>query len=260
MGTVHEPTAMAVHLKVKARGNELSIGTGFHVGHSGEFFLVTAGHNLTGRNYETGEPLSANAATPDSLSVRHTWVSTLGQWTEVKMPLFDADGNAKWLEHPIGGAKVDVVALPVEDDHPGHATIYAWNLDGPILAELAVPDDVSIIGYPFGRQGGGGFAVWSRGTIATELDFDHDGLPMFLIDSRTRPGQSGSPVCWYSSHGLIPVKGGWRLNDGKNPPMTLMGVYSGRIDAQSDLGRVFTMSAIRDVLTGGKRASTTWVA
>ncbi len=250
---------MAVHLKMSARGNGLSVGSGLHVGYEGRFFLVTAGHNLTGRNYETGEPLSPTGATPDSVSVRHTWVNTLGQWTEVDMPLFDDHGNAKWLEHPTHAAKVDVIALPVGDDHPGHATICAWNLDGPTLAELTVPDDLSIIGYPFGIQGGSGFAVWSRGTIATELDFDHDGLPMFLVDGRTRPGQSGSPVVWYSSHGLIPVKGGWMLNDGKNPPMTLMGVYSGRINAQSDLGRVFTMCAIREVITAGKRAPATWV-
>jgi hypothetical protein len=58
--------------------------------------------------------------------------------------------------------------------------------------------------------------VWSRGTIATELDFDHDDLPMYLVDSRTREGQSGAPVIWYSSRGQIPAQGGLMLSDGKS--------------------------------------------
>jgi len=261
MGTVHEPTAHAVHLTMRARGNDLAIGTGFHVGYRGKFWLITAGHNFLGRDYLTGEVLSkTTGATPNTVGVRHTWVSTLGQWTEFAMPLFDREGCALWLEHPVHGRMVDVVALEVPDDRPQTATIYAWNLEQSGAAQLTVPDDVSIVGFPFGITGGSGFAVWSRGTVATELDFEHDGLPMFLVDSRTRRGQSGAPVFWYSSHGLIPVKGGWMLNDGKNPPMALLGLYSGRVSEQSDLGRVFTLESLREVIDGGVRSVETWIA
>lgn len=142
-----------------------------------------------------------------------------------------------------------MVALRL-DDWPGTATLYPLALEAPGLAHLTVSDDVSIVGYPLGITGGEGLPVWSRGTIATELDFDHDGLPMFLIDSRTRPGQSGAPVMWYSSHGMIPVEGGWQLNDGTAPPLTLLGIYSGRINDQSDLGMVFTLAAVGEVLSG----------
>jgi hypothetical protein len=164
-----------------------------------------------------------------------------------------------WLEHPTHGRKVDVVALEVPGDIPQAASINAWNLEQAGPAQLAIPDDVSIVGYPFGITGGSGFAIWSRGTVASELDFDHDKLPMFLIDSRTRRGQSGAPVFWYSSHGMVPVKGGWMLNDGKQPPMSLLGIYSGRINEQSDLGRVFRLSSIREILDGGVRATETWI-
>jgi hypothetical protein len=228
------------------------------VRHEGHLFLVTAGHNLHGRDYVTGQPLSDTGAVPKSVVVRHTWVQTLGQWTSYEMPLYDTDGRALWLEHPVHRRMVDVVALPVPGDWPQSATIFPWDLSWPPLAELAVPDDVSIIGYPFGLSGAEGFAIWSRGTVATELEFDHDGVPMFLVDSRTRTGQSGAPVFWYSSHGLVPVKGGWMLNDGKQPPMSPMGIYSGRIHDQSDLGRVFRTSAIREVLVGGVRAEDEW--
>ena len=198
-------------------------------------------------------------ATPNTVGVRHTWVDTLGQWTEVEMSLFDDEGRAQWFEHPVHGRMVDVVALEVPQDLPSVATIYAWNLEQAGPAQLTVPDDVSIVGFPFGITGGAGFAIWSRGTVATELDFHHDGLPMFLVDSRTRSGQSGAPVFWYSSHGLIPVKGGWMLNDGTNPPMSLLGLYSGRVNPQSDLGRVFTLTALREIIDGAVRSEESWI-
>ena len=57
----------------------------------------------------------------------------------------------------------------------------------------------------------------------------------------------------------IPVKGGWMLNDGKNPPMALLGLYSGRVNPQSDLGRVFTLNALREVIDGAVRSEETWI-
>jgi hypothetical protein len=223
------------------------------VRHADKDWLVTAGHNLTGRNAETGELLSEKTgATPDAVTLRLTWMGTLGQWTEITEPLYDSDEQPLWLAHPTG-RRVDVAALSLTQLHPPTTTIYPWDLAVPPLAELTVPDDLSIVGYPFCLTSGEGFPIWSRGTIATELDFDHDGLPMFLVDSRTRQGQSGAPVLWYSSHGMIPVKGGWKLNDGKQPPLSFMGIYAGRISGDSDLGRVFKISAIAEVLEHGVR-------
>ncbi|MEV5961858.1 trypsin-like peptidase domain-containing protein [Kribbella sp. NPDC051952] len=250
MPTVHEPSAMSLYLSMSVNGAPLANGTGVVVGHSGKFWLVTAGHNITGRDAVTGELISQRTgAWPDAVAIRHTWMGQLGQWTDRVVPLFK-DGQPIWLQHP-SGPVVDVVAVPLLELDTV-ATIYAVNLDAPGLAELAVPDEVSIVGYPFNITSGEGFPVWTRGTIATELDFDHDELPMFLVDSRTRTGQSGAPVFWYSSHGMIPVRGGWKLNDGQNPPLTLLGIYSGRTDQHSDLGRVFKMSAVREVIEHGK--------
>jgi hypothetical protein len=88
------------------------------------------------------------------------------------------------------------------EDRPESATIYAWNLDETGTAHLAVPDEVASSASLSASRA----APDSQfGTVATELDLEHDELPMFLIDSRTRRGQSGAPVFWHSSHGLIPV-------------------------------------------------------
>ena len=56
-----------------------------------------------------------------------------------------------------------------------------------------VGSELQVIGYPYG-QVGGPFPIWSKGFIASEPDLDIAGLPVFLIDCRSRPGQSGSPV------------------------------------------------------------------
>lgn len=249
MGTVHHPSAMALHLTMSDLAGPISTGTGIVLSVGETNWLVTAGHNFTGEHPGTGERLNASGRRPTEVGIRSTWFDTLGQWTTVSRQLVDEEREPLWVEHPSLGRRVDVVALRL-DEWPNTATLYPLAIEAPGLAHLTVADDVSIIGYPFGITGGEGFPIWSRGTIATELDFDHDALPMFLIDSRTRPGQSGSPVMWYSSHGMIPVEGGWQLNDGTAPPLTLLGIYSGRINDQSDLGRVFTVSAVRDMLSG----------
>jgi hypothetical protein len=98
-----------------------------------------------------------------------------------------------------------------------------------------------------------GTAIWVRGTIASEPGIDYDDLPRFLVDARTRVGQSGSPVIRVSVDGLTPtVDGGVAIYNG--PVMRLVGVYSGRINQESDLGYVWRVGVIKDILTGSKRA------
>lgn len=80
--------------------------------------------------------------------------------------------------------------------------------------------------------------MWVQGTIATEPELDFDGLPRFLIDSRTRQGQSGSPVLAYYSGGAVPMADGSTAIMG-GPMEQFLGVYSGRINDQSDLGYVW---------------------
>jgi hypothetical protein len=79
---------------------------------------------------------------------------------------------------------------------------------GEIDVAIGITQQLSIVGYPFGRTGGGGFPIWVQGWIATEPSIDFDALPCFLIDSRTRPGQSGSPVVFFSTGGMIQMSDG----------------------------------------------------
>lgn len=95
--------------------------------------------------------------------------------------------------------------------------------------------------------------IWSRGTIATEPEIDYEGMPLFLIDSRTRPGQSGSPVLLYSAGGMVPMQDGSSAMFG-GAVTRLIGIYSGRVNSESDLGKAWKVNAIQDVVEGLRRS------
>jgi hypothetical protein len=229
---------------------ELATGTGFVVIHGAQPFLITNWHNLTGRHPETLEPMHYSGGTPDAVVINQNSSYGLGQWTARREPVLDADRRPLWREHPEHGREVDVVALPLTDLH--NVQLYPYDLAPlPSELEIAVPQELSIVGFPFGLTVAGFFAIWVRGTIATEFEVDYNDLPMFLIDSRTRKGQSGSPVIFYTREGLFPVAGG--LMFGTTHTHHLLGIYAGRVNKESDLGRVFKIRAIRDVIERGVR-------
>lgn len=66
-----------------------------------------------------------------------------------------------------------------------------------------------------------------------------------MIDCRTREGLSGAPVVAIRS-GLARIGGQGRLGGG--PYYRFLGVYSGRIRADSDLGLVWRAKVVRDIL------------
>ena len=112
--------------------------------------------------------------------------------------------------------------------------------------------EVFVLGFPVGweplKAEQAAYAVWSRGSVASEPELDWDNLPRFLIDSRTRQGQSGSPVFAFRNYA-------WKDKDGNTHfPMSptvegeLIGIYSGRISADSDLGYVWRLDAIRAII------------
>lgn len=141
---------------------------------------------------------------------------------------------------------MDVVALRLQ--HTSGVELHPYDLTGAAPAlKIGPADGVSVVGFPFGITGGGAFAIWTRGFVASEPDINFNDLPSFLVDARTRPGQSGSPVIAYSSGG------GTAMADGStaffNGPLTnLLGVYSGRVNEQSDLGLVWKVDAVREIL------------
>ena len=130
--------------------------------------------------------------------------------------------------------------------------VHPHDVDGGGLVAIGPSSQLSIIGFPFGRTGGGAFGIWVQGTVATEPAVNFDDLPCFLIDSRTRSGQSGSPVIFYQNGGSIPTSDGGVVVSAAAVE-ELLGVYSGRISPESDLGVVWRREVIRDIIDGGVR-------
>lgn len=246
MATIARPSVQSLLLKMRFNGQLLSTGTGFvlispRLGP----VLVTNRHNVTGRHQETGEPLSKTGGVPNEIVVVHNRKGQLGHWVERLEPLYAGDAPL-WREHPRLGSTADFVALQLTatedvDFHP-----YDLDDTGPDLL-LGPADTVSVVGFPFGMTAGGAFAVWATGFLASEPSIDFAALPIQLIDCRSRQGQSGSPVIAYRAGGSVAMKdGGTAVFSG--PIQKLIGIYSGRINPESDIGIVWKHHAVAELV------------
>lgn len=231
-------------------GTLLADATAFVVERGNRAHLITNWHVVTGRRPDNGAVLSSTGGVPDELVVLHNKKGALGSWIPKVHPLYDETKEPRWLEHPRYGRRVDVVALELSDRDGIDVHAYDLSAPGPGVA-VGVAGGLSIIGFPFGVRGGGAMGVWVQGTVATEPSHDLDDLPCFLVDSRTRPGQSGSPVVVYHhAGGAVPMQDGY-VSIFVGPVEQFVGVYSGRISDQSDLGFVWKASAVQEIVDNG---------
>ena len=134
---------------------------------------------------------------------------------QVQWPLHSGDGTALWREHP--DEDVDVLAIEVSDlrlqrgDLAHECVLYDAFADQAVIEEdeVAVGDDVVVIGYPpLGlRQGRTNYPLARQGMLASpvgeELIVERESqngsiaehsVRGFLVDGATLPGSSGSPV------------------------------------------------------------------
>lgn len=252
-------SAMSLHVRGMREpygGGELrglTQGTAFVVEHLGAWFLVTNIHVLTGRSPATGETMGS-AALPSTLVVWHNTDEGLGHWGGVSYPLYDSDGRARWLEHP-ESPKWDIAALQIGPQP--NFVYYPYKLNRATDRPTVSPgSDLSIVGFPFGTSSDGRFAIWSRATVASDPSLNYSGRPTFLVDSRSRTGQSGSPVILKTTGPVRYTSG--RVQVALKPRAELFGIYSGRISAKSDLGIVWKSEAIREVIEPGRWSSRTF--
>lgn len=109
--------------------------------------------------------------------------------------------------------------------------------------DFQTSDPVFVVGFPaaFGSHAADPL-VWTNGTVASDPHSQWDG-PRFVIDSRTREGQSGSPVITYD-----------RASRGLPERYQLVGIYSGRVDQKEDIGSVWPLEdLLNDLLKHGPR-------
>ena len=243
---VHPVSLQSICLELVAGERVVGTATGFAVDAGSHPFLVTTWQVVTGRDNVTGQLLTE--APPDAMRIHHHGQGGSGSTTVVTEPLVDEDGDPLWSTHPAYGSLVDVVAFPLTrlDDVALHCRRLE-DLGGGAHAGVSLTSDVSVVGFPFGPRAAEEPAVWSRGTVATEYAGDYDGKPCFLVDARIGKGQWGSPVLVRSAPAS--ASNGARQ---KGPGSQLIGVYSGRVSADTDLGVVWRSTAVVEVLVNAQ--------
>lgn len=254
-------------------------GSAFVYRLDGQDHLVTARHNVTGRHWQTNEFLGKYSSGPTHLRV---WLSTERpeNWQverseddprhaniQVRLfahlvPLVDEEWLPTWTQHPALGADMDVAVLPFHP--PDDVVVMSWEREvvprtGPEQCpwppQLFPGEDVFVVGYPYRLMTGPILPLWIRGTVASNPVFGyHDGrraYPLWLVDARTRKGQSGSPVMRSRSVGTIVVRNDGRAGITQFPDSELLGVYSGRTSDESDLGFVWPMDEVDEICRNG---------
>ncbi|WP_460153557.1 serine protease family protein [Pseudomonas sp. S2_B07] len=248
------PTMKSLYIEMYFGETLLSSGTAFLVARDQQSHccLFTNKHNVTGRKLDTGECLSSNAAIPDNIVIYfHQSSDQPGSWLKIKLPLYRDDGSPYWFEHPTLGEIVDAVALNLSWGSDVWKMPYYLNpgLDRHGLF-VSPSETVSVIGFPFGLSVAGKFPIWATGFLAQDLSLLDPKNPYFLIDCRTHQGQSGSAVVAYRTT-QSRKKVGDRVSTimSGNTTWEFLGIYAGRVNAESDLGRVWHVSALEEIFS-----------
>lgn len=261
--TVSHLSISSISLKLYSAAIPISTATGFIVRHEQALFLVSNWHVFAGVDQITGDNLDNSGLHPTRIEVTtftapdaDSELVTLIQ----SIPLIDDDHEILWLMHGKYGISVDVALLPLPqnfilEQEPVNLHRLDFVGDPERTFDISPPDPVVVVGYPLGLDGGAPWvAVWVQGSIASEYKLNVGPYPRFLIDARTRSGMSGSPV-YYFPRG----RAAWFTDDTRDFLVSdanqILGVYSGRAHAESDLGFVWRKSLIDEILLSGVRGS-----
>jgi len=82
------------------------------------------------------------------------------------------------------------------------------------------------------------YPIWKTGQVASDIHA-HPDQKHFLVDAMTREGMSGAPVVTQS--------------DGS----TFLGIYSGRLPDEPEIGIVWRSSVVQDLVERARRCSFT---
>ena len=243
MSPIRDPSYSSLYIEMFNNGLKVASGTGFILkSKSDKPYLITNRHNVTGRNNFTGKFLEG-CSPPDQIQIYHHKAFELGHWVMRSESLVDSERNF-WIEHPRLGPTADFVALPLRNLDNTQLYSHYFTIRNP-EDFLGPSDRVNVIGFPFGQTAGGYLPIWLTGFIASEMAINYIDLPIFLIDCRTRPANSGSPVVFYNNNYDF---NRFQYIDDKPPNTKLLGIYSGRIDKESDIGLVWKASSIKELI------------
>lgn len=228
------------YLQIFVDETKVGEATGFYIRHGEIDYLVTNWHVLAGLDPITNKLRSKRP--PNKIKcILHLKGKPSLSFVFASIDIVDSNNEILWLEHEKLGQKIDVAVLPIKPiENRFPEPLNKLQDFPPEFIEPMVGSDVFVLGYPFGEFifKKSPFPIYKRASIATELSINIDSLPMFLIDTATREGMSGSPVIY--------MKGEF---------MEILGVYSGRYGNDDlekiQLGRVFRGECINQIISNG---------
>lgn len=243
MVQISPESAQALFVEMFFNEQQLATGTAFICARGDDHILITNRHNFTCRSQFDDQPIYPHGGIPNKIRVWLHCEGKLGAFSSVEYPILSEDERPLWAEHPVLGKAADMGGLHITI--PDGLTCFPIDLKEPINSPVIRPAEIlSVVGYPFGLSGGKSFAIWATGFVASEPEINHQDLPVFLIDCRSRGGQSGSPVFAvrsgsYSTSSALVMAGHTSV---------FLGIYSGRINAESDLGKVWKRRAVLELI------------
>ena len=216
----NEVLAVTVKITTSKDGAKTGNGSGFFYRIGDNLYVITNRHVLRWEeeNYY-----------PDTAILRlHVDREDIKKNEEYRLPLYDTEGRAIWLEHPVYGARADVVALPIDyNEFKTRFVFKAFSPDNHVPEDVFVPigADVLVLGYPLGIYDKvNNLPIARNAVIASAYDVPFEGNPYFLIDSWLYVGSSGSPVITKASL-LVPKRNG-KVSMFNIPQTYLVGIYS----------------------------------
>lgn len=253
--TISSISLCSVYVETYFDEQKLSVGTAFLYRHeeTNKFYIITNWHVVSGKHNISQKLLSDTGAIPNKIRVFLHKKSSLGFWHNGDIELYNdihSFEGKRWLEHPIYGEKVDVVAIPIvvpEECESFNITEELIEHDYKQDYKPQVGDDLFILGYPIGIKGGGYFPIWKSGTIASEPNLDIDELPLFYVDAASREGMSGSAVIVKKAR-FVSLFNGTKSSYYQT---ALLGVYSGRLGVDEfghAVGRVWKARVIDEII------------
>jgi hypothetical protein len=197
--SINACSRFVVQLILDFDGTELATGTGFLRSRGGELFLVTAWHNLSGREPDTLIPKHSLGSLPNYVTIE-------GYYFKAHLPLyFDDNPNdeqcccRRFWQHA-QGPSIDVAVLQIPPScgsgFPIHESFFNRNQNEKL--NLWVTQSCIVVGFPQGlvdrSQPDHVLPIYKGAQIASEPHIPYNGRPIIVIDATTRPGMSGSPV------------------------------------------------------------------
>lgn len=222
--------------------------TGFFYQHAEGSYLVTNKHVVIDEK---------NDFFPDQLLLRlHTSKANLLQNEDYMISLYNKDGSQVWLEHPNKNNKIDVVAIPLNYDEISKkfwTSAFSIERHLPPDAEVAIGEDLLVLGYPLGvHDTVNNLPIIRNATAASLYSRPFEENPCILIDARLHSGSSGSPVLT-KPNTLRIINGEWVMQASPDP--FLVGIYSGtipkrdpEIDDHLGLGVVWLAHLIPEII------------